>query len=124
MWIKCNPNPLGKATSDCVIRAIAIATSQSWRKVYRDLCKMGEIECELPNTNYLWGMYLKEHGAKQFLLPESCPQCITVRAFCERYPEGVYVVGTGTHAVACIDGDYLDSWDSGSEPLSYFWRIK
>ena len=124
MWIRCNPNPLGKQTSDCVVRAIAIATEQSWKRTYRDLCDLGEIECEMPNVNYVWGMDLKDKGAKQFLLPESCPTCITVRAFCAKYPEGIYVIGTGSHAVAVIDGDYYDSWDSGSEVPSYFWRVR
>lgn len=124
MWIRCNPNPLGKQTSDCVVRAIAIATEQSWKRTYRDLCNLGEIECEMPTVNYVWGTYLKDMGATQFLLPESCPMCLTVRAFCERYPEGVYVIGTGSHAVAVIDGDYYDSWDSGNEVPSYFWRVK
>ena len=124
MWIRCNPNPLGKQTSDCVVRAIAIATSRSWKTVYRDLCDLGEIEAEMPNTNWLWGLYLRDCGATQFLLPESCPACITVRAFCEKYPDGTYVIGTGSHAVAVIDGDYYDSWDSGNEVPSYFWRVK
>lgn len=123
MWIKCNPNPLGKQTSDCVVRAIAIATERSWRRVYRDLCDLGEIEAELPNVNYVWGLDLKARGGKQFLLPESCPSCITVRAFCDRYPTGVYVIGTGSHAVAVIDGDYYDAWDSGNEIPSYFWKV-
>lgn len=123
MWVKCNPNPLGKSTSDCVVRAIAIATDQSWRRTYRSLCEMGEIECEMPSSNVVWGMNLRSMGAKQFLLPESCPSCITVRAFCEKYPTGVFVIGTGTHAVAVIDGDYYDSWDSGDEVPSYYWRV-
>ena len=124
MWIRCNPNPFGKQTGDCVVRAIAIATDQSWRETYRDLCRMGEIRGDLPNSNAVWGSYLREKGATQFLLPESCPECITVRAFCERYPKGVYVIGTGTHAVAVIDGDWYDSFDSGDEVPSYFWRVK
>jgi len=124
VYIECNPNPLGKQTADCVVRAIAIATAQSWRKVYRDLCNLGDSEADMPNTNTIWGMYLRKHGFKQFLLPESCPQCITVRAFCDRYPEGIYVIGTGSHAVAVMDGDHYDSWDSGSETPSYFWRLE
>ena len=124
MWIKCNPNPLGKQTSDCVVRAIAIATEQSWKRTYRELCEFGEIECEMPSANVVWGQYLRHLGATQFLLPEACPQCITVRAFCEKYPEGVYVIGTGSHAVAVIDGDYYDSWDSGNEVPGYFWRVR
>ena len=113
-----------RQTGDCVIRAIAIATDQSWRRVYRQLCDLGEKHADLPNSNMIWGMYLRERGARQFLLPESCPDCITVQAFCERYPEGIYVIGTGDHAVACIDGDYYDSFDSGILTPTYFWRVK
>ena len=124
MWIRCNPNPLGKTTGDCVVRAIAIATDQSWRKTYRHLCDIGDRQADMPSSNMVWGMDLREKGASQFLLPESCPECITVRAFCDRYPEGIYVIGTGSHAVAVIDGDYYDSWDSGNEIPTYFWQVK
>ena len=122
MWIRCNPNPLGKQTGDCVVRAIAIATNRSWRETYQQLCRVGEIECEMPSSNYVWGLVLKAQGYEQFLLPETCPRCVTVRAFCEMYPEGVYVIGTGNHAVTVIDGDYYDSWDSGNEVPTYFWK--
>lgn len=124
MWVKCNPNPVGRQTGDCVIRAIAIATGQSWRETYRDLCRIGEIQGDLPNSNMVWGMYLKQLGGKQFLLPENCPECITVRAFAERYPKGTYVIGTGTHAVAVIDGDWYDAFDSADAVPTTFWRMK
>ena len=124
MWVRCNPNPIGRETGDCVIRAISIATDQSWRRTYRDLCLLGEIHGDLPNSNMIWGMYLRERGAKQFLLPETCPECITVRAFCDRYPDGMYVIGTGTHAVCTIDGDWYDSWDSGECVPTVFWKVK
>ena len=81
MWVKCNPNPLGKTTGDCVVRALAIAMDQSWRKTYRQLCDLGEKHADMPSSNAVWGLYLRERGAKQFILPESCPACITVRAF-------------------------------------------
>ena len=124
MWVKCTPNPVGRQTGDCVIRAIAVATGQSWRETYRDLCRIGEIQGDLPNSNMVWGMYLKQLGGKQFLLPESCPQCITVRAFAERYPKGTYVIGTGTHAIAVIDGDWYDAFDSAEAVPTTFWRMK
>lgn len=124
MWVECNPNPLGRQTGDCVVRAVAIATDRSWRETFRGLCRIGEIEGDLPNSDMVWGFYLKNRGAKQFLLPESCPECITVQAFCERYPEGVYVIGTGSHAVAVIDGDWYDSWDSGRMTPTFFWKVK
>lgn len=123
MWVKCNPNPLGKAANDCVVRAIAVATERSWQDVYADLCKMGRILCDMPSSNAVWGMFLEKEGHEQFLLPESCPRCVTVRAFAKRFPRGTYIIGTGNHAVTVIDGDYYDSWDSGDEIPSYFWKI-
>ena len=124
MWIRCNPNPVGRETGDCVIRAVAVATGQSWRETYWDLCEQGAIMGDLPNNNSVWGAYLRSRGGKQFLLPESCPDCITVRAFCERYPEGVYVIGSGDHAIAIIDGDWYDLADSGLVTPTYFWKVK
>ena len=124
MWVRCNPNPLGRETGDCVIRAVAIATDRSWKDAYWDLCEQGAIMGDLPNSNVVWGAYLKDRGGKQFLLPDSCPGCITVRAFCERYPEGVYVIGTGDHAVAVIGGDWYDMYDSGGMIPTYFWRVR
>lgn len=40
------------------------------------------------------------------------------------YPRGTYVIGTGTHAVCVIDGNYYDAWDSGEETPTYFYRKK
>lgn len=34
MWKLYNPNPAGRATEDCTIRAIAKATGKSWDEVY------------------------------------------------------------------------------------------
>ena len=124
MWVRCNPNPLGKQANDCVVRAIAVATERSWQDVYADLCRQGRILCDMPSSNSVWSMYLQEEGFEQFLLPESCPRCVTVRAFADRFRTGTYIIGTGNHAVTVIDGDYYDSWDSGDEVPAYFWRVK
>ena len=76
----------------------------------------------MPSVNWLWEMYLKRNGFEKFLLPDACPECVTVREFCKRYPDGTYVIGTGTHAVAVISGNYIDAWDSGGETPTYFFR--
>ena len=124
MWVQCNPNPLGKQANDCVVRAIAIATERSWGDVYADLCRMGRLECDMPSSNAVWGLFLKEQGYRQRLLPDSCPRCTTIRAFCDRFPDGTYIVGTGSHAAAIIDGSLYDSWCSLDEVVSTYWKIK
>ncbi len=124
MWMLCNPNPRRAHVEDCVIRAIAIATDRRWYDVYDDLCRLGREECNVPSANATWGKYLYQLGFEPFLLPDSCPNCTSVKRFCEMYPHGTYIIGTGSHAVAVIEGDYYDSWDSGNEVPSYFWRVK
>lgn len=124
MWIPSNPNPKGKQVPDCVIRAISIALKRSWYDIYDDLCELGRRECNVPSADSVWGLYLQLLGAEAFLLPDSCPRCTTVSEFAKRYPRGTYIIGTGGHAVAVIDGDYYDSWNSGEEIPTFFWRIE
>lgn len=123
MWVKINPNPGHKEVPDCVVRAIAIALNMRWLDVYDDLCMVGRTEFNMPSADAVWGKYLYRMGFEPFLLPISCPRCVTIREFSKIFSRGVFIIGTGNHAVAVIDGDYYDSWDSGNEIPSFFWRI-
>jgi hypothetical protein len=77
----------------------------------------------MPSSNHVWGQYLKEQGYRRKVLPEECPSCYTVKDFCGEYPHGRYLLATGSHVVAVVDGDYYDTWDSGDEnPVYYFER--
>jgi len=123
VWMRCNPNPQHKEVPDCVVRALAIALNRRWVDIYDDLCALGRREFNMPSADAVWGKYLYQMGFKPFLLPESCPQCVTIRTFSQMFPHGIFIIGTGSHAVAVIDGDYYDSWDSGNEIPSFFWKI-
>jgi hypothetical protein len=122
MWIYANPNPCRQEEPDCVIRAIAIATDQSWKKVHWDLCMMSHDKCTMPSVNWLWGLYLSRYGFEKFLLSDECPACVNVREFCRMFPEGTYVLATGSHAVCAINGNWFDTWDSGDETVTYIFR--
>lgn len=124
MWLKTNPNPGHKEVPDCVVRAICIALNARWIDVYDDLCELGRQEFNMPSADSVWGKYLYTRGFEPFLLPHNCPNCITIKQFCRMYQRGRYIIGTGSHAVAVIDGDYYDSWDSGDQIPSFFWRIR
>lgn len=123
MWINVNPNPKRYIVPDCVIRAICFAFNTSWYEVYDDLCAVGRMDCNMPSADSVWGHYLHMHGCTPFLLPKSCPKCVTIAEFTKYFPSGTYIIGTGSHAVAVINGDYYDSWDSGNEMPSFFWKV-
>lgn len=122
MYIHANPNPRGIYVGDCVVRAIAIATDTSWDYTYIMLFLEGFIIKNFGDANEVWGSYLKRIGFKQILLPDNCPSCYTIREFCHDYPYGIYILATGSHLVAVIDGDYYDAWDSGDEVPTSVWR--
>lgn len=124
MWIEANPNPAKKQVPDCVIRAICIALNKPWLEVSDELYSFARREYSVTCDDNIWGYYLYSLGFEPFLLPSTCPRCITVNDFTKMYPKGVYIIGTGKHAVAVIDGNYYDSWDSGNEIPTFFWRIK
>lgn len=123
MYIYDNPNPDNLKTDDCVVRALAIALDKSWHEVYNDLCVKGAEMSMMPSTNAVWSEYLKEQGYRRHIVPDTCPYCYTVRDFCGEFFKGTYILGTGTHAICVIDGDYLDAWDSGElVPIYYFTK--
>lgn len=116
-----NPNPNDALVGDCVIRAIAIALNKKWDDVYIDLSTNGFLLRDMPSSNRVWGDYLKSNGYKSYMIPNTCPYCYTIKDFCNDYPQGVYILATGSHVIAVINGDYYDTWDSGNEtPIYYF----
>lgn len=122
-YIFYNPNPAGNLVGDCVIRAISRATGKTWDEAFADLMETAYKLKDMPTVNYVWTAYLKRHGFEGHMIPDTCPDCYTVREFAFEHPRGTYILGTGTHAVAVVDGNYYDSWNSGDEvPIFYYKR--
>ena len=120
MWIEYLNNPFGLRVGDCVIRAISKALDKSWEETYIDLCVQGFMMGDLASSNAVWSAYLKHKGFKRHTI-EDCPDCYSIEDFCQDHPNGIYVIGTGTHAVCVCDGCYYDAWQSGREtPVYYF----
>lgn len=122
MYREYNLNPSRKIVGDCVIRAIGTVLSSNWEDTYVKLSAKGLSMHDMPNSNVVWHAFLKDEGYVRRPIPNSCPDCYTVRDFCIDYPYGAYVLGTGSHVIAVINGDYYDTWDSGDEVPVYFWE--
>lgn len=127
MFIYHNMNPDKKKTIDCVIRGVSFVTGTDWETTFLRIA----VECikfhDMPEANYIWAEYLKKLGFKKFLIPDTCPNCYTVKDFCADHLEGTYllvIIGYGLeggHVVAAKDGNYYDIWDSGNEVPTYYW---
>lgn len=122
MYIPYNPNPIMRRGDDCVIRAVTKVLDIPWEEAYIALSLKGLELCDWGNTNYVWGEFLKEKGFTRESIPNDCPNCYTVEDFCKDNPTGTYVLGTGTHAIAVVDGNYYDAWESGQQVPMYVYR--
>lgn len=122
MFVFCNPNPEKNLVGDCVIRAISIALNQDWQTTFLGVTVKGFELYDMPSSNNVWGAYLEEKGFERLSIPNTCPNCYTIKDFCKDNPKGIYIIGTGSHAVAIIDGNYYDTWDSGDEVPIYFFE--
>ena len=117
-----NPNPAGKNVGDCVIRAICKLTGQDWDKTYLHIAITAFELCDMPSSNAVWATYLKRLGYRRYVIPDTCPDCYSIKKFCRDYPRGKFLIATGNHVVTVVDGDYFDAWDSGTEIPIYFWN--
>lgn len=117
-----NPNPLGKLTGDCSVRAISAALNLTWDEAYALITANGFVMADMPNANSVWGRALQVRGFKREAIQNSCPDCYTAGDFCRDNKTGIYVLGFGTHVCTVKDGVIYDSWDSSREVPQYFWR--
>lgn len=125
MFIYYNPNPVNSTVGDCVIRAISILFKRRWTDIYDDLAVLGREMFDMPSSNAVWSEYLYQNNFTRRVIPDTCPTCYTIKRFCDDHKEGAYLLATGSHVVAVIDGDYYDTWDSGDEiPVYYYKRRK
>lgn len=131
-WKYKNLNPLNKITGDCVVRAIAAVSGQTWDEVYRGIAQKGFQRAEMPSWNSVWWAYLEDEGYERHPMPDRCPDCYRVVDFCMDHPNGSYILyipftthesGAG-HAVAAVNGFYIDTWDSGKETPVCYWERK
>lgn len=122
MYVNFNPNPSKALVGDCTIRAISKALNKSWYDVYIELAIQGLKMNDMPSSNRVWGEYLYRKGFRRFIIPDSCPDCYTIKDFCEEHKSGKFILATGTHVVCAVNGNYYDSWDSGNEVPIYYWR--
>ena len=121
MWRRFQPNPFNISTSDCTVRSVCAVTGLDWRTAHRILCELSGELGEMPDRNRSWWSFLRAIGFSQFRLIDTCPNCYTVADFARDHPRGRYILGPHEHAVAVIDGDWWDSWDSGDTvPMYYF----
>ncbi|MBE6993577.1 MAG: hypothetical protein E7423_02900 [Ruminococcaceae bacterium] len=122
VWVSYNANRDGRRVGDCTIRAIMGATGKSWNSVFWGIVWEAFLQADIMSSNPVWAAYLRRQGFTRHAVPDECPDCYTIEDFAADHPVGDYIVATPGHVVYLHDGDWWDTWDSGGETVTYFWR--
>jgi hypothetical protein len=117
-----NPNPENQFVGDCVIRAISRLENLPWEETYMRIAAKGLELYDMPSSNRVWGEYLYSIGYRREIVPNTCPHCYRVKDFCREHPFGKFLLATGSHVIAVVNGDYYDTSDTGNEIPIYYWR--
>lgn len=123
-WIEYNPNPIksNRNVGDCAVRAVSKALGISWEQAYTKLSLNGFLMGDMPNSDIVWGSVLRNEGFIREIIPNTCPECYTVRDFCADHPSGVFVVKSENHVATVLNGKVYDSWNSEMKVPIYYWK--
>ena len=124
MWTEFNNNPTGRRVGDCAVRAVSRALDVDWETAFAMIAKNAFAMGDMPSSDSVWGAVLRQNGFYKKAIPNTCPDCYTVRDFCRDNPKGIFVLGFGGHVATVVDGDLYDSWNSEDEIPIYFWYRK
>lgn len=117
-----NANPVNNLVIDCTIRAISLLTDKTWTETHKAICEESRRQYNMPSSNVVWATYLKKLGYVKHTLPNTCPECYSVKDFCYDHPVGKFLLALDGHVVTVVDGYYYDTWDSGNETPLFYWR--
>ena len=120
-WQYYNPSPVNRSVGDCAVRALTKALGVDWETAYTRLAIGGYQMADMPSSNAVIAAVLRQAGFYRHIIPNTCPDCYTISDFADDQPDGLYIVGTGTHIVVVEDGTVFDSWNSLGEIPIFYW---
>jgi hypothetical protein len=124
-WIRENVNPEGRKTGDCVIRAVAVATGQTWHEAFDGLACVAREMCYPMGVPETVDIYLISLGFKKVSLKVvKGERRKTVRELAMECTSPA-VLRAANHMVAADGkGNYVDTWCSGSKAVYCYWIKK
>lgn len=121
-FIKSNPHPTGKKIGDCVVRAIAIANNKKWIKVYGELCKIGELMEDMPNSKPVYEEYLRQLGwIKQKMPKNQNGKRMKLREVADIKGKILFIASVVKHLTVVENNTLLDTWDCGNKCIGNYF---
>lgn len=110
--------------SDCVMRALAIATKTDYQDTRKELWEISLSNGRLPNNSQTYEEFLDRRDAEKIIVPKGDKIELRYYPFDER---SVYLaivrVGFGTHLVAVDQKLIRDTWDCRNHKVLQIFKL-
>lgn len=111
-----NANPLGRNVSDCSVRAISLATRQSWDDTYRELAEFARQQA----ITFSEIEFINEYLAERYERYCGTDGIATLQDFLDLNLRGRWLITMSGHITCVIDGVVYDTFDPSNR---YVWCI-
>lgn len=122
-----NANPKHRATGDCVVRAVSVATGLGWDDTLMALTEVSLKLKVMPNSKDCFGKYLQGLGWVKHAQPKKPDgKKYTGEEFCKMLEHGhkPIIANIGGHHTVCIkDGKVWDIWNSTDGCIGNYWQL-
>ena len=119
-FVYVNVAPENKHRSDCVTRAITLATGLSYPKVRKMLFHSSRL-MQCVKLEYSCYSHLLDDT---FKFPRVDCRKLSVGEFADTHPYGTYIIRVEGHATVVKDGKSMDTFDCRDMMCDICWRVK
>jgi hypothetical protein len=124
LYAYTNPHPEGiKSRSDCVYRALSIATGKDWLTIYDELTALGRELLSPPNDDYTYKAYLDKIGKRVQVPGVLKGKRPTGKDVARMDSSKTYVVRMAQHLACVKDGKIRDTWNCGHKAAYITWEL-
>lgn len=115
-----NNNSLGLFENDCTIRAIALATNDTWDNTYKHLSNVARLNGTMMDDKDFIVDYLDKHYERIYVLPKY------VGEIAGMYPDNILLITMKepSHITCSKYGCIYDSFDCRDSIAEYCWLVR
>ena len=122
MYRYYNANPLGRKVNDCTVRAIALATNESWDSTYNYLSDYAQQEAVMMDNVIYIDKFLDKNFEKIYTNAKGYN--MTVDDVSKRWYKGTYLITMKNHITCCIDGVIYNTFNPSDRLVWEVYKLK
>lgn len=121
-----NKKDLKDQYGDCTIRALSKALGVTWLEAFDKmipLCREYQVSNVFGAPSSIERQIVERLGFTYHgISNKRGSKRPTVDSFAKDHPEGTFILNVANHEVACVNGKYYDTWDSGYKSLYGYYE--